>query len=98
MEARSRFVAESRIAAMATLGNLSRAFAELRVNVRSHILATSDAERTGGRARFYEDERELTELLREYADHLILGSQDRRLVNEFESLSREYITGARQVM
>ena len=40
IEARSRFVAESRIVALATLGNLSRSFAELRVNVRSYLLAT----------------------------------------------------------
>jgi two-component system, sensor histidine kinase and response regulator len=98
IEARSRFVAESRIAAMATLGNLSRAFAELRVNVRSHMLATSDAERTAARARFDEDERELTDLLREYADHLIVGNKDRRLANEYQTLSGEYVAGARQVM
>ena len=35
IEARSRFVAESRIVALATVGNLSRGFSELRVNVRS---------------------------------------------------------------
>jgi two-component system sensor histidine kinase/response regulator len=98
IEARSRFVAESRIAALATLGNLSRAFAELRVNVRSHILAISDAERAAARGRFDEDERDLTRLLDEYADHLILGDKDRRLVNEFQALSREYVAGARQVM
>ena len=50
IEARSRFVAESRIVALATLGNLSRSFAELRVNVRSHLLATTDAERAAARA------------------------------------------------
>ena len=42
IEQRSRFVSESRIAALATLGNLSRAFAEVRVNLRSHMLATTD--------------------------------------------------------
>ena len=45
IETRSRFVAESRIAALATLGNLSRGFAELRVNMRSHLLATTPADR-----------------------------------------------------
>ena len=50
IEARSRFVAESRIVALATLGNLSRSFAELRVNVRSHLLATDDAQRAAARA------------------------------------------------
>ena len=34
--------------ALATLGNLSRSFAELRVNVRSHLLATNDARARGG--------------------------------------------------
>jgi len=50
IESRSRFVAESRIVALATLGNLSRSFAELRVNVRSYLLATNDAQRTASRA------------------------------------------------
>ena len=48
IEARSRFVAESRIVALATLGNLSRSFSELRVNVRSHLLATDRRTTRGG--------------------------------------------------
>ena len=68
IEARSRFVAESRIVALATLGNLSRSFAELRVNVRSHLLATNDAQRAAARALFDEDERDVNRLLQEYAD------------------------------
>ena len=62
IEARSRFVAESRIVALATLGNLSRSFAELRVNLRSHLLATTDAHRAAARALFDEDEREVNRL------------------------------------
>ena len=98
IEARTRFVAESRIVALATLGNLSRAFAELRVNVRSHLLATTDAQRAAARARFDHDERDVNRLLQEYADRLVLGGRDRRLLSEFEVLSREYNAGARQVM
>jgi two-component system, sensor histidine kinase and response regulator len=98
IEARSRFVAESRIVALATLGNLSRAFAELRVNVRSHMLATSDAQRAAARARFDEDERDVNRLLQEYADRLVLDDRARRLLSEYQVLSREYIAGARQVM
>ena len=98
IEARSRFVAESRIVALATLGNLSRSFAELRVNVRSHMLATTDARRAAARARFDEDERDVNRLLQEYADRLVLGDRDRRLLSEYQVLSREYIAGARQVM
>src|SRR5512145_3030724 len=78
IEQRSRFVSESRIAALATLGNLSRAFAEVRVNVRSHLLATTDQQRAAARARFDEDEREVDRLLQTYADHYVLGARDRR--------------------
>ena len=98
LEARSRFLAESRIVALATLGNLSRAFAELRVNVRSHLLATTAAQRAAARARFEEDERQVTRLLLEYADHLVLDDRDRRFLSEYQDLNREYIPGAREIM
>src|SRR4029453_11934168 len=83
IEARSRFVAESRIVALATLGNLSRGFAEMRVNVRSYLLATDDAQRTAARAAFDEDERDVSRLLQQYADGLVLGDKERRLLGEY---------------
>jgi two-component system, sensor histidine kinase and response regulator len=98
IESRSRFVAESRIVALATLGNLSRSFAELRVNIRSYLLATMPEQRAAARARFDEDERDVSRLLLKYADGLVLGDKDRRLLGEYQALSREYIVGARQVM
>ncbi|HXW08482.1 MAG TPA: MCP four helix bundle domain-containing protein, partial [Vicinamibacterales bacterium] len=98
IEARSRFVAESRIVALATLGNLSRAFAELRVNVRSHMLASTGAERAAARSRFDQDERDLSRLIREYADRLVIDDRERRLLNEFQTLARDYVAGAGQVM
>src|SRR5262245_25229558 len=98
IEARSRLVAESRIVALATLGNLSRGFSELRVNVRSYLLAENDAQRTAARAAFDDDERDVTRLLQEYGDGLILGDKERRLFNEYETLSREWIADARQAM
>src|SRR5512137_309663 len=71
VEARSRFVAESRIGALATLGNLSRSTAELRVDLRSHLLATNQTQRAATRAAFDEDERDVTRLLQRYADNLV---------------------------
>src|SRR6185436_8090884 len=97
IEAHSRFVAESRFVALATLGNLSRSFAELRVNLRSHLLATTDAQRTDARRLFDDDEQDVTRLIREYADGLVLGDKDRRLLDEYQNLSREWITGAKQI-
>jgi signal transduction histidine kinase/DNA-binding response OmpR family regulator/HAMP domain-containing protein len=98
IEARSRFVAESRITALATLGNLSRSFAELRVNVRAYLLATTDEQRRAARSAFDDDERDVGRLLTTYADNLILSDKERRFVTEYQALSREWIEGANQVI
>jgi signal transduction histidine kinase/DNA-binding response OmpR family regulator/HPt (histidine-containing phosphotransfer) domain-containing protein/HAMP domain-containing protein len=98
IEARSRFLAESRVVALATLGNLSRSFTELRVNVRSHLLASSDAQRATARSAFDEDDGQVTRLLQRYADTLVVGDRERRLLGEYQTLSREWIADARQAM
>ena len=98
IEARSRFVAESRIEALSNLGSLSARFTELRVDVRSHIVALNQIERNKARSSFDEDVRQVERLLQQYADHLISNDQGRRLLNEYQALSREWITVARQTM
>jgi len=98
IEERSRFVAESRIVALATLGNLSRGFAELRVNVRSYLLATNDTQRTAARAAFDEDERNVTRLRQDYADNLVVSDHGRRLLTEYQTLSHEWLVEAKQAM
>ena len=98
VEERSRFVAESRIVALATLANLSRSFAEMRVNVRSYLLSSDESQRAKYRAAFDEDEREVGRLLRQYADGLLLADKERRLHNDFQTLSREWIEGAKHAM
>ena len=98
IEASSRFVAESRIAALATLGNLSRSFAEMRVNVRAYLLARSDAQRASARAAFDQDDRDVNRLLQQYADGLVLGDRDRRLLGEYQALGREWVADAKQAM
>ena len=85
IEEHSRFVAESRIVALATLGNLSRHFAELRVNIRSYLLATDDATRKSARAAFDADVVDVNRLLQEYADGLVLNSKDQRLLDDYRS-------------
>jgi len=98
IEARSRFVAESRIEALATLGALTRSFTELRVNARNYLLASNQSQRTEARSAFDEDERDVNSLLQKYADHLISSDQGRRFATEYRDLSREWITVARQAM
>src|SRR6476660_5640324 len=71
VETRSRFVAELQIPSLAALGNISRTFSGLRVEVRNHVLATSEAERVNIRSAFERDEAELVRLLDRYERSLI---------------------------
>jgi two-component system, sensor histidine kinase and response regulator len=98
IEESSRFLSESRVVALATVGNLSRSFSELRVNLRSLVLATTEAQRRAARDAFAEDEKEVGSLLREYADHLVLDATDRRLLGEYQTLSREWMATAKRIM
>jgi len=98
IENQVRFLADSRVVALASLGNLSRHFTELRVNLRSHVLAETDAQRASAKALFDDDEREVDRILKAYADSLIVDDKDRRLFGEYQSLSHEWIAGAKQVM
>src|SRR4051812_17603135 len=66
VEQRSRFVAESRIAALATLGQLTRAVQEMRVEVRTYILAEDAQGRTESRARFEQQRGLVQSLLDKY--------------------------------
>ena len=66
IETRSRFVAELQVPSLAALGNISRTFTELRVLVRNHLLATSEAERSSIRSTFEREEVELGRLLDQY--------------------------------
>jgi PAS domain S-box-containing protein len=98
IEEDARFVAESSITALATLGNLSRSFAELRLNVRNYLLATDAAGRTAARAAFDEDEREVVRLVQHYADNLVASERGRRLLTQYHTLGSDWITAAKQVM
>lgn len=98
IEERSRFVSENQIGCLAALGNISRTLAEMRVNVRSFLLAEDQAQRQAARAAFDEDERELAALLQKYGDTLISSERDRRLYGDYKDLSRTWIVDARQIM
>jgi CHASE3 domain sensor protein len=45
IEERSRFVAESQLASVAVLGNISQRFAEIRINLRSFLLSDDQSHR-----------------------------------------------------
>jgi PAS domain S-box-containing protein len=98
IEERSRFVADSQLTSVAVLGNISRSFAEIRVNLRSFLLATDQSQRTEALTAFDADDRVLTELLQRYGDSLVSDEHNRRLFGDFRELSRRYVNEARHVM
>src|SRR5829696_7856122 len=98
IEDRTRFVAESRVAALARLGDISRSFAGLRVNLRSHLLATDAAARANARLAFDEDKLELSNLLTDYADNRSTSDHGRRLLNDFRTGSQQWTANAEQAM
>src|SRR5664279_365741 len=98
IEERSKFVAESQVPSIATIGDLSQNFAELRVNVRSYLLATNQAEQAKSRSAFDQEEAAIIRQLREYADTMISDEKDRRMHADYTALSRDWIVRARQIM
>src|SRR3954447_15814470 len=68
IEERSRFVAESQLASVAVLGNISGRFAEVRVDLRSFLLAKDQRHRSDARDAFDEDDQTLTRLLQQFGD------------------------------
>ena len=95
---RSRYVAEKQIPSLASLGNVTRTFVNLRINVRDHLLTTNPSERAKAHSEFDQNELRLTQLLSQYAGTLVSDEKDRRLLDEYRDQSRNWIDGAKQVM
>ena len=98
VEERTRFVAESRVVALARLGEISRGFSELRVHVRSFLLAADPAGQAAARKVFEQERAELSRLVDEYADNRSTSEQGRRMLDDFRTTSREWIGWAEQAM
>ena len=98
VEERIRFVAESRVVALARLGDISRSFAEMRVNVRSFLLAANPADQAAARKAYDLDRTEFGRLLDDYADKRVAGDQGRRMLNDYRTMSREWMKQADQAM
>ncbi len=98
IEGQSRFVAESRVEALVTLGSLSRSFSEVRIAVRSHLLATNEAQRAVARGDFTRYQQEVSRLLQKYADGLVVTKQGGQLLSQYRTLSTEWLAGAKEAM
>jgi signal transduction histidine kinase/CheY-like chemotaxis protein/HAMP domain-containing protein len=98
IEDSSRFVAESQIASLATLGDLTRDFANLRLAIRKYLLAASPAERILVRAEFEAMATELDQLLDHFETALATDERSRQMLTHYRGLSEEWLADARAVM
>lgn len=98
VDARSRFVAEKQIPSVAAVGNISRSFTEMRVNIRSYLLAQDPTEQARAKAAFDKDKADVDRLIKQFADTLVSDDRDRRLMDDYRNMSREWIAGAEKVM
>jgi signal transduction histidine kinase/DNA-binding response OmpR family regulator/HPt (histidine-containing phosphotransfer) domain-containing protein len=98
IESWSRSLAEKQVPSLAALGNISRRFAELRVDIRNHVLAADDDERAQVRASFDRDEVELARLLEHFERDLISDEEDRRLLNDYRAEQHAWIARAKEIM
>ena len=98
IEVNSRFLSETQVQSLAVLGDISRSFAEMRVNLRSFILAEDKERRARSESLYREDKGQLEKDLAHYGDSLISDEKDRRLLSDFRTLSREWISEAERLM
>src|SRR3954464_7754057 len=78
VETRTRYAGELQVESLAALGNISRQLTEMRVNVRSYLLARDSGERVNAKAAIDESKATLTRLLQRYLDELVSDTQDKR--------------------
>src|SRR5262249_24102666 len=64
----------------------------------SHLLSNDQAGQTQAKAAFNNHREEMTRMLGQYADKLISGEMDRRLLTDYRDLSREWAAGAESAM
>jgi two-component system sensor histidine kinase/response regulator len=98
VEERIRFVAESRVVALARLGDISRGFSEMRVHPRSVLLAADPAEQAALRAAYNSRCEEFSRLLDDYADHRVASDQERRMLEDYRGISRDWMDRADEAL
>jgi two-component system sensor histidine kinase/response regulator len=98
VEHRTGFLVESGVPSLARLSDISRSFIEMRVAVRSFLLAGDPSAREAARQDYETHHGDLDRLLASYADSLVADDRDRRALDEFRTSSREWIALAERLM
>src|SRR5882672_9370608 len=95
---RGQDLAGIQIPTLAVIGNVTRAYGELRVYARDYILADNETRRAEVMAQFLAREAEMNRLLDQYAATKLVEDEDRRLLTEYRRLAHDAIQQAKQVM
>ena len=97
VETRTRY-AELQVQSLAALGNISRQLTEMRVSVRSYLLARDSGERSNAKAALDESKAALARLLQNYGDELISDARDQRMLSDFRALNDEWSDAAEKII
>src|SRR5262245_50452245 len=98
VETSSQFVAQKQVPSLSALGNVSRAFLEMRVALRDHLRATDAPAREKARESFAARRAELGPLLQHYGDALVSDDRDRRLLDDFRAANADWAADAETMM
>src|SRR5882762_2535085 len=98
IEDHGKYVAQLQLPSVASIGQITRKHAELRVDLRDYLLAPGDKERAKALASFRTTEMELNQLLDQYADTLISDERDRRLMSSFRDMTNQWVAEANKLM
>ncbi len=98
VDARGRDMADIQVPTLAIIGRVTRAYGELRTDVRDYIMAADPAQRQTIGEHFQATETEINRLFDEYARTLLVEQQDRALLQTYRQLVSEWIGGARAAM
>ncbi|HEY4299390.1 MAG TPA: response regulator [Candidatus Didemnitutus sp.] len=98
IEDRGQDMADIQVPTLAIIGKVTRAYGELRIDARDYIVATVPGQREALAAHFQNTEAEMDRLFDQYARDLVVEDHDRRLLETFRRLVKEYTAGARLAM
>jgi len=98
IDAQGRDMANIQVPTLAVIGRVTRAYGEMRTDVRDFVMATDPIRRGEIAAHFQVAETEINRLFDEYARTLLYEDVDRRLLQTYRQLVGEWIAGAREAM
>jgi two-component system sensor histidine kinase/response regulator len=98
IDTQGRDMANIQVPTLAIIGRVTRAYGEMRTDVRDYVMATDPARRTEIATHFQKAETEINRLFDEYARTLLYEDVDRRLLASYRQLVGEWIVGARAAM